>query len=143
MHAWGSSPGHILVQDKLVGGTACVESVFPRSTSVICLLWLFPSLQAFHLPAFERTHAFVCQYQLHVQQWFPPARIHLWKLGYLVPSLLALTRLVLALLVWSFGRLPFLWEADIPVGHAWSSPSLSPRFRCGTSVRLRHFSTPG
>lgn len=31
---------------KLVGGTACVESVFPGDTSAASLLCLFPSLQA-------------------------------------------------------------------------------------------------
>jgi len=39
--------------------------------------------------------------------------------------LLTLTGLGLALLVWSRGRLPFLWEADISIGPVWSSLPLS------------------
>lgn len=35
--AWRGSPGYILVQDKLVGGTACVESVFIQSLSSLAV----------------------------------------------------------------------------------------------------------
>lgn len=73
-----------------------------------------------------------------MQRWFPPAQIHFWKLECLLLSLLALTRLGLALPVCSPGRVPFLWEADVSIGCALFSPSLSPE---GSDVAC--WSSPG
>lgn len=87
-----------------------MESVFPGCTSAASLLWLFPSLQALHLPAFERSHAFVCHPSYtcsggFLQQPPPPLEVGM------SPPLLASTYQAGA----GFAAL-VPWQAAIPVG---------------------------
>lgn len=126
--SWKGSLGHILVQDKLVDGTAFIRSVFPHTPS---LLWLFSSLQVLHLPVFERVmHLSVISATCAavVSSNMEP----LLEVG-MSPPLLASVYQAGADLA---SKLLFLWEADVSIGHAWSSPSLSRGFRCNTLVRL-------
>lgn len=125
------SPEHVLVQDNLFGGTTCVESMLPGSTFTAFLLWLFPSLQALHLPAFERSHAVVVSSSMD-----PPL-----KTGMSSPFLTGTNRAGAGFaseVSWQAAG-----EAESSTDRVLSSPSLSPGFGCGTLVRPWHFSTLG
>lgn len=63
-----------------------------------------------HLSAFERSHALVCHPGYTYNSGFPPAQLHLERLGCLISSLIVLTRLGL-----TFASL-VPWQAAIPVG---------------------------